>query len=161
MKYEIELKVNAVRYPLSVEPWETLLTVLRRDLGLKGTKYGCGSGDCGACTVLVEGEAVNACMLLAVRMQGKDITTIEGLVRGEELHPLQQAFIDHGALQCGYCTPGMILSAKALLEENPDPGDEEIADGLAGNLCRCTGYKKIFEAVQAAAAVMRGEGKGV
>jgi carbon-monoxide dehydrogenase small subunit len=161
MKYGIELKVNAVTYPVSVEPWETLLTVLRRDLGLLGTKYGCGNGDCGACTVLVEGEAMNACMLLAVRMQGREIMTIEGLARGEELHPLQQAFIDHGALQCGYCTPGMILSARALLDENPDPTDDEIADGLAGNLCRCTGYKKIFEAVHAAAAVMRGEGKGV
>jgi carbon-monoxide dehydrogenase small subunit len=156
MKYDIELNVNGVIYPLGVEPWERLLTVIRRELKLMGTKYGCGSGDCGACTVLVDGQAVNSCMLLAVRMQGKKITTIEGLAVNGQLTPIQQAFIDNGALQCGYCTPGMILATKALLDENPDPTDEEIADGLAGNLCRCTGYKKIFEAVRHSAEVLRG-----
>jgi len=155
MKYDITLDVNGVAYPVSVDPWASLLDVLRRVLKLLGTKYGCGSGDCGACTVLVDGRAMNACMLLAVRMQGKRITTIEGLATGGQLHPIQQAFIDHGALQCGYCTPGMILAAKALLDEHPDPSDEDIREGLAGNLCRCTGYKKIIEAVKHAAALLR------
>ncbi len=157
MKYAIELNVNGVTYPVDVEPWETLLNVLRRKLGLMGTKYGCGGGDCGACTVLVDGQALNSCLLMAVRMQGKSIVTIEGLAEGGQLHTIQQAFINHGALQCGYCTPGMILSTKALLDENANPSDDEISNALGGNLCRCTGYTKIFEAVRDSAVALHGE----
>jgi aerobic-type carbon monoxide dehydrogenase small subunit (CoxS/CutS family) len=155
MKKSVELYINDTVYVVEVSPLETLLEVLREKLGLFGTKYGCGSGDCGACTVLVDGKAFNSCLLLAIRMPGKQITTIEGLAKSEQLHPLQQAFLEHGALQCGYCTPGMLLSAKALLDENPSPTEQDIRVALAGNLCRCTGYKKIFEAIQDAADVMR------
>ena len=123
--------------------------MLREDVGLTGTKRGCDDGDCGACTVLVDGAPITSCMMLAVDAQGKAITTIEGLAVNGKLHPLQRAFIDHGALQCGFCTPGMILTAKYLLDENPHPTDEEIREGLAGNLCRCTGYVQILEAVEA------------
>jgi len=151
MKKEIQLTVNEEKYRLEIEPHQTLLKVLREDLGLTGTKEGCGKGDCGSCTVLVDGKAVNACLTLAVRVQGKSITTIEGLATPERLHPLQEAFIQHGAIQCGFCTPGMILSAKALLDENPRPKEEEVKRALAGNLCRCTGYTKIIEAVMAVA----------
>lgn len=154
MKYEIELSVNDRNYLVDVQPLDTLLYVLREKLGLMGAKYGCGEGDCGACTVLVDGKALNSCLLLAIRMQGKKITTIEGLSENGTLHPIQQSFLEHGASQCGYCTPGMILSAKALLDENPSPTEEDIRENLAGNLCRCTGYKKIVEAVQAAAVKM-------
>jgi carbon-monoxide dehydrogenase small subunit len=147
---EINLTVNNRPYRLSVLPWRTLLEVIRENLGLTGTKEGCGLGECGACTVLIDGRAVNSCLVLAAEADGKEITTIEGLADGDKLHPLQQAFVDHGGLQCGFCTPGMILSAKALLDENPTPTEEEIKQGIAGNLCRCTGYAKIIESIKAA-----------
>jgi len=151
MKKEINLTVNGEPYCLAVEPNRTLLQVLREDLGLTGTKEGCGKGDCGSCTVLVDGKAVNSCLTLAMQVRGKSITTIEGLASANGLHPLQQAFIQYGAIQCGFCTPGMILSAKALLDEKPHPTEEEVKRSLAGNLCRCTGYTKIIEAVMVVA----------
>jgi len=151
MKKEINLTVNGEEYRLAIEPHRTLLQVLREDLGLTGTKEGCGKGDCGSCTVLVDGKAVNACLMLAVQAKGKSITTVEGLAPAEGLHPLQEAFIQYGAIQCGFCTPGMIMSAKAFLDENPHPTEEEVKRALAGNLCRCTGYTKIIEAVMAVA----------
>ena len=150
MKQRIELKVNGEIYEVYVEPWKTLLDVLRDDIGLTGVKSGCEEGECGVCTVLVDGKAVNSCLILAPQAQGKEITTIEGLERKEGLHPLQQAFVDHFAVQCGFCTPGMLLSAKALLDKNPHPTEEEVRVALSGNLCRCTGYVKIVEAVLAA-----------
>jgi carbon-monoxide dehydrogenase small subunit len=131
-----------------------MLEVIREDLGLTGTKEGCGLGECGACTVLIDGRAVNSCLVLATEADGREITTIEGLADGDKLHPIQQAFVDHGGLQCGFCTPGMIMSAKALLDENPHPTEEEIKQGIAGNLCRCTGYAKIIESIKAAAKNM-------
>jgi aerobic carbon-monoxide dehydrogenase small subunit len=150
----IELQVNQVPYRITVRPSATLLDVLRQDLGLKGTKRGCDQGHCGACTVLLDGKAVNACLLLAVEAHGKKITTIEGLSTGDRLHPLQEAFVEEGAIQCGFCTPGMILSGKALLDEIREPSEEEIREALSGNLCRCTGYVKIVKAVQRAAQAM-------
>lgn len=153
-KYPIRLTVNGEVHELEVEPQRRLLDVLREDLLLTGTKEGCGNGECGACTVLLDGRAVNSCLLLAVSAEGHEIETIEGLAKGEELHPLQRAFIEYGAVQCGFCTPGMIMAAKALLLENPRPTEDEIRTGLAGNLCRCTGYTKIIAAVQAAAEQM-------
>ncbi len=158
MDHIIQLKVNGVVHKVLVRSSETLLEVLRTKLGLTGTKRGCDVGDCGACTVLINGKSMSSCLLLAVDAQGKEITTIEGLAGEDNLHPLQKAFIEYGAIQCGYCTPGMILTAKALLDENPDPTDDEIRQGMAGNLCRCTGYTKIFEAIKAAAKEMRGKG---
>ncbi len=152
MKKTITLDVNGAAFTVDVDPWDNLLTVLRDQIGLMGTKYGCGAGDCGACTVLVDGVPLDSCLLLAIRLEGRRILTIEGLQKNGELHPLQESFLVHGALQCGYCTPGMILSAKALLDRNRNPSDQEIRSALAGNLCRCTGYKKIIEAVKAAAA---------
>ena len=151
MKQLIKLKVNGLEEEVMVEPWWTLARVLREDLHLTGTKIGCEVGDCGTCTVLIDGKAVKSCLYLAMKARGKDILTIEGL-RDEagELHPLQKAFLEHFAVQCGYCTPGMILMAKSLLDENPDAGEEEIRAGLSGNLCRCTGYVKRVEAVMAA-----------
>lgn len=154
LKQVIKLRVNGESYEVAAEPWRTLLEVIRDTIGLTGTKKGCDEGDCGACTVLMDGEAVNACLILAVEAQDKDITTIEGLAEGDTLHPIQEAFVEHGGLQCGFCTPGMILSAKALLEKNPKPTEEEIKFAIAGNLCRCTGYIKIIEAIQAAAERM-------
>ncbi len=154
----ITLFVNGTEYALKVKPSATLLEAIREDLGLTGAKEGCGEGECGACTVLMDGEAVNACLILAAEADGRQITTIEGLAQGEELHPIQQAFVDLGGLQCGFCTPGMILSAKVLLQANPDPSDEEIKKALEGNFCRCTGYTKIMESVRAAARAMKGEG---
>jgi len=148
-KVRVTLKVNGERYELEVEPWKTLLRVLREELNLTGTKEGCGTGDCGACTVIMGGKAVNSCLILAPLADGEDIITIEGLVENGKLHPLQEAFIEEGAIQCGFCTPGMILAAKALLDENPNPTEEEIRKGIAGNLCRCTGYVKIVKAIQA------------
>jgi len=133
----------------------TLLDFLREDLGLKGTKRGCDSGQCGACTIIMDGKTVNACLILAIQADGKEILTIEGLSSGGRLHPLQEAFVEEGAVQCGFCVPGMILSAKALLDEKKDPSGEEIREALSGNLCRCTGYVKIIKAVQKAAALMR------
>lgn len=154
---KIALTVNDETHELDIEPYRTLLEVLRDDLGLTGTKTNCLEAECGVCTVIADGLAVNACATLAVTAQGRRILTIEGLARGGRLHPLQQAFIDHGAVQCGYCIPGMILSAKALLDGQPSPSDHEVREALAGNLCRCTGYQKIVDAVLAAADVMRAE----
>jgi aerobic carbon-monoxide dehydrogenase small subunit len=147
MKYPLSLKVNGEAYALEVDPRRTLLEVLRNELNLTGTKEGCGNGECGACTVLLDGRPANACLVLALQARGKEITTIEGLSRDGTLHPLQEAFISRGAVQCGFCTPGMILSAKALLDRNPRPGEREVREALTGNLCRCTGYQKIVEAV--------------
>jgi len=149
--HEIELIVNGEPYQVAVKPSESLLHVIRERLGLIGTKKGCNVGECGSCTVLIDGMAVRSCLILAIATKGKQITTIEGLAKGGELHPLQKAFVDYGAIQCGFCTPGMILSACALLSENPTPSEEEIKEALAGNLCRCTGYTKILEAVRAVA----------
>jgi len=153
---QVRLTVNGALYELSVKPWETLIDVLRDYLGLTGTKEGCGLGECGACTVIMEGKAVNSCLVLAVEADGKQIATIEGLAVGDKLHPVQEAFIEHGGLQCGFCTPGMIMSAKVLLDENPNPSEEEIRKGIAGNFCRCTGYAKIIESIKAAAENMQG-----
>jgi len=154
VKQPVTLKINDEPYELTLDPRRTLLDVLRNDLGLTGTKEGCGEGVCGACTVLLEGKAVNACLILAVEVNGREILTIEGLAKGGVLHPLQQSFIDHWAIQCGFCTPGMILSAKALLDKNPHPGEDEIRRALAGNLCRCTGYAKIVKAVSKCSQVL-------
>ena len=151
MAEQIELLVNGQTYVTEVEPDELLVDVLRDKLGLTGTKKGCGTGDCGACTVIIAGRAVNSCLVLAVAAAGKPILTIEGLAQDGQLHPLQQSFIEHGAIQCGFCTPGMILMAKALLDENPHPSEDEVRAGIAGNLCRCTGYTKIVRAILAVA----------
>ena len=151
MKHNIKLRINEKLYEVEIQPWRTLLEVLRDQLGLFGTKKSCDEGHCGACTVLVDGKAVNSCLVLAVEADGKDILTIEGLAKKGQLHPLQEAFVQYGAIQCGYCTPGMILSAKALLDENPHPTEEEICTAIAGNLCRCTGYSKIIQAIKACA----------
>jgi carbon-monoxide dehydrogenase small subunit len=154
---EINITVNNQSYRLSVPPRRTLLEIIREDLGLTGTKEGCGLGECGACIVLMDGQAINSCLVLAAEADGKEITTIEGLADGDKLHPIQQAFVDHGGLQCGFCTPGMIMSAKALLDENPTPTEEEIKQAISGNLCRCTGYTKIIESIKAAAENMGGK----
>ncbi|MBA4393237.1 MAG: (2Fe-2S)-binding protein [Desulfobacca sp.] len=148
MKSIIELNVNGDLYELLVSPNNTLLEVLRDNLGLMGTKRGCDLGACGACTVLINGEAYLSCILLAIDAVGKNILTIEGLSQGGELHPLQKAFVETGALQCGFCTPGMILTAQAILNEDENPTEDTIKQKMAGNLCRCTGYKKIVEAVR-------------
>ncbi len=152
----VVLEVNGSRYAVRIDPGATLLEVLRGELGLRGTKENCLEGECGACTVLLDGKAVNSCLMLAARAVGKKITTIEGLALGGEMHPVQRAFVEEGAVQCGYCTPGFIMSAVDLLESNPDPTDEEMDQGLAGNICRCTGYTRIRRAVRA--AVRRGKG---
>lgn len=149
-KFPIDLKVNGEPRKIEVEGSTTLLQVLRDYLQLTGTKEGCGMGDCGACTVLVDGKAINSCIMLAVEANGSEVVTIEGLARGNTLDPLQEAFMKSGAVQCGYCTPGMIMAAKALLNINPMPSDEEIRSTITGNLCRCTGYVKIMEAVKIA-----------
>jgi carbon-monoxide dehydrogenase small subunit len=151
LKHLIELNVNDEIHEVLIEPRTTLLQVLREHLDLTGTKKGCDIGDCGACTVLIDGKPTVSCLTLAIKVQGKKILTIEGLSKNGRLHPLQQAFIDHFAVQCGFCTPGMILSAKALLDRNPHPTEEEIREAISGNLCRCTGYVKIIEAIMAAA----------
>jgi aerobic carbon-monoxide dehydrogenase small subunit len=153
---QISLFVNDKPYEVRVKPWATLLDVIRDELGLTGTKEGCGVGECGACTVIMEGKAVNACLILAAEANGKHITTIEGLADGDVLHPIQQAFLEVGGLQCGFCTPGMILSTKVLLDKNENPSDAEIRKGLEGNFCRCTGYTKIIESVKVAAHKIRG-----
>ncbi len=155
MKQVLELKVNGELYEVFVEAWKTLAEVLRDELGLIGVKVSCSSGNCGSCTVLVDGKAVRSCLMLAPQAKGREILTIEGLATGGRLHPLQEAFIEHFAVQCGYCTPGMILTAKALLDENPDITGDEIRAGLSGNLCRCTGYVKIVEAIMAAKEKIR------
>ncbi len=154
IKKRIELTINGDRHEVEVEPRMRLLDGLRDELGLTGTKEGCGTGDCGACSVILDGKLVTSCLVLAVAADGKSIETIEGLATPGGLHPLQRTFMDFGGLQCGICTPGMIIAAKALLEENPDPSEAEIRRCLAGNLCRCTGYVKIIDAVQAAAKEM-------
>ncbi len=154
MKQSIELNINGEIFDLVVEPQRTLLEVLRDDLDLTGAKGGCGTGECGACTVLMDGKAVLSCLVLASNAQGKEIFTVEGLAQGEKLHPLQQSFIDKWAFQCGFCTSGMLLSAKALLDENPEPTEEEVNKAIAGNLCRCTGYVKPVEAILDAAKKM-------
>lgn len=152
----IRLTVNGDEYQILIKPWATLLDVLREEIDLTGTKEGCGVGECGACTVLMDGDAVNACLVLAGEANGRSITTIEGLAKGNVLHPIQQAFVEVGGMQCGFCTPGMILSTKALLDKNPNPSEEEIRKGLEGNFCRCTGYTKIIASVKAAALKARG-----
>ena len=150
MKKIIELKVNGEPVEAAVDSNRTLLQFLREDLGLTGAKHGCGLGDCGACTVILDGKPVNSCLVLAVQANGREVLTIEGLAENGKLHPIQQAFVDKGAIQCGFCTPGMILSAKSLLDENPHPTELEIRTAISGNLCRCTGYQKIVEAIQTA-----------
>ena len=154
---QVRLLVNGTPYELDVEAWETLVDVLRNDLGLTGTKEGCGIGECGACTVIMDGKTVNSCLVLAAEADGKQIITIEGLAEGEELYPVQQAFVEQGGLQCGFCTPGMIIATKALLDENPDPTEEDIKWALSGNICRCGNYNLITKSVLAAAEKMRGE----
>jgi aerobic carbon-monoxide dehydrogenase small subunit len=152
---KIDMKVNGEVHSVDVPPMKRLLDTLRDDLRLTGTKEGCGEGECGACTVLIDGQVVNSCLVPAIQGQGVDIVTVEGLAAGETLHPVQQTFIEYVGTQCGICTPGMVLAAKALLDENPDPTRDEIREAIAGNLCRCTGYQKIIDSVQAAAAIMR------
>jgi aerobic carbon-monoxide dehydrogenase small subunit len=162
MKHQIRLTINGDDYELLVDPWRTLNEVLREDLNLTGTKLGCGVGDCGACTVLVDGKSVSSCITLAVAVNGKQIETVEGLApSGEKLHPIQAAFIDKGAIQCGFCTAGMEMSALHLLNKNPFPTEQEIREGLSGHLCRCTGYNQIVEAIAEAADRMTADqGKG-
>jgi aerobic carbon-monoxide dehydrogenase small subunit len=155
-KYHVTATVNGDAVEYLCEPEQTLLDVLRDELDLTGSKEGCASGDCGACSVLLDGRLVCACLVLGAEMQGRSVETIEGMADGAELHPLQQKFLDHAALQCGVCTPGFLVAAKALLERNPDPSETEVRYWLAGNLCRCTGYDKIVRAVLDTAAEMRG-----
>ncbi len=155
MKRLITLNVNGKEYELAVAPNRTLTQTLRDDLGLLGTKEGCGVGDCGACTVIMDGKPVNSCLILAVQAAGSELTTIEGVAGAQGLHPIQKAFVELGAIQCGFCTPGMVLSAKSLLDGNPEPTEREIRQALSGNLCRCTGYQKIVEAVEQAAKAMK------
>ena len=145
---ELAFTVNGELVHVTVSPFATLLDVLRDDLELTGTKYGCGEGECGACSVLLDGKLVNSCLVLAAECEGSEVLTIEGLQKNGRLHPIQQAFVDHGAVQCGFCTPGMIMAAYALLEANPSPAEHEVKRALEGNLCRCTGYQKIVEAVR-------------
>jgi carbon-monoxide dehydrogenase small subunit len=153
-KQEVILNVNQINYRIEVEPWRTLVEVLRETLGLTGTKKSCNEGECGACTVLIDGKPVASCLVLAVDVQGKEIITIEGLSSGERLHPLQEAFVKHAAIQCGFCTPGMVLTAKALLDVNPKPTASEVRKAISGNLCRCTGYQQIVDAILAASKAM-------
>ena len=157
-KKQIQLNVNGRSHTVKVAPHWTLLQVIRNELGLKGTKSGCETGECGACTVLLEGKIVHSCLVLAAQADGKDIVTIEGIGTPEKPHPLQQAFVDAGAVQCGFCIPGMILSAKALLDRNSNPTTDEIKRAIDGNLCRCTGYINIIEAIKMAAERMRRKG---
>jgi carbon-monoxide dehydrogenase small subunit len=147
MRYPIALNVNGTAYDLSIEPNRSLLNALRMDLGLTGTKEGCDDSECGACMVLVGGRPVNSCSYLAIQIGGREVQTVEGLASGGELHPLQRMFLEEGGVQCGFCTPGMLMSAKALLDATPQPGEAEVRRGLAGNLCRCTGYSGIVRAV--------------
>jgi carbon-monoxide dehydrogenase small subunit len=152
---EVALKVNGTDYRLSIEPRRTLLEVLRENLGLTGTKKSCNEGNCGACTVLMDGKPVASCLVLAIDAQEKEILTIEGLSEGEKLHPIQEAFLKHGAIQCGFCIPGMVISAKAFLDENPTPTTTEIRKAISGNLCRCTGYQHIVDSIMAASKMMQ------
>jgi len=148
VKKILSLTVNETDYEVAVTPWQTLLDVLRDDLGLIGTKRGCGVGTCGVCTVVIDGKAILSCLTLAIECEGLSITTIEGISSPESLHPIQKSFIENGAIQCGFCTPGIIMTSKALLDENPNPNDDEIKEALAGTFCRCTGHIKIMEAVK-------------
>ena len=157
MPQRIILRINGQEYRAEVEPDELLVDVLRERLWLTGTKKGCGTGDCGACTVLMDGRPVTSCLVLAVAAQGKAIETIEGMADDERLHPLQQAFIDHGAVQCGYCIPGLLIVGRYILDHNPRPTEAEVRAGIAGNLCRCTGYTKVVQAILAAAEGLRVE----
>jgi len=154
------MTVNGRRVELAVKPHKTLLEVLREDLGLTGTKHGCELGECGTCTVLLDGKPVLSCLVLGLACDGHEVATIEGMARGADLHPLQETFADLGAAQCGYCTPGFLLTAQALLDKSPKPGRDEIKEALSGNLCRCTGYIKIYEAVEQAAEMLRRENGG-
>jgi len=147
-KEEIYLQVNGQDYRLFIDPHVTLLDVIRDEIGLTGTKRGCDLGECGACTVLIDGKPYNSCLILPMDVQGREILTIEGLVREGKLHPIQQAFVEQGAIQCGFCTPGAVLVAKALLDEDPSPSEEKIKEALSGNLCRCTGYTSIVRAIR-------------
>lgn len=156
MKHNIKFKVNGDECSLAVDPWRTLNEVLREDLNLTGTKFGCGVGDCGACAVIVDGRTVSSCLTLAVAVDGKEVNTVEGLApSGEDLHPIQDAFVKRGAIQCGFCTSGMEMAAVHLLSHNPSPTEKEIRAGLSGHLCRCTGYNQIVEAVSVAAETMK------
>ena len=155
-KYHLQTNINGDDYDVLVEPGQSLLDILRDELDMTGTKEGCGTGDCGACSVTIDGILVCSCLVLGPEINGKKIETIEGMADGDRLHPLQQKFIDHVALQCGICTPGLLIAAKHFLEENPDPTEEEVRYGLAGNLCRCTGYQNVVKAVMDAAVEMRG-----
>ena len=152
MVNRISFRINGNEVSIEAQPHWTLLRVIRDELGLTGTKEGCGEGECGSCTVIVDGKTVSSCLVLAMDVEGKEVTTIEGLAQGGKLHPLQAAFVEKGAVQCGFCTPGMIMTAKELLDKRPSPSEEEIRFHMAGNLCRCTGYAKIIEAIQAAAS---------
>ena len=154
-RVEITLRVNGEEYELEIEPHRTLVEVLREQLGYTGAKKSCNEGECGACTVIMDGKPVASCLVLALDAHGKEIVTIEGLAKGEQLHPLQVAFVRHGGIQCGFCTPGMIMSAKALLDQNPMPNAAEVRRAISGNLCRCTGYQQIVDAVLAAAETMQ------
>jgi carbon-monoxide dehydrogenase small subunit len=154
---QVTLTVNGELRTATVPSETTLLKMLREELNLTGSKLGCDVGDCGACTVIVDGKSVNSCLMLAVQADGRDVLTIEGLATMERLHPIQHAFEEKGSLQCGFCGPGVIMSAKALLDENPDPTEQDVRDALAGNLCRCTGYAKMIEAIQAVARAGRDE----
>ncbi len=156
----VTTKINGDAVEFLCDPRETLLDVLRDRLALTGAKEGCGTGDCGACSVLLNGRLVSSCLVLGAEVEGAEIETVEGMARGEELHPLQRKIIEHAALQCGICTPGILVAAKALLEKDPDPDEETIRYWLAGNLCRCTGYDKIIRAIQDAAAEMRADNRG-
>jgi len=157
MKQLMRFNVNGVIYEEEIDHRRTLLEVLRENFGLLGVHKGCDEGQCGACTVLVDGKAVNSCLILAASAQGKKVTTIEGLAQGEKLHPVQEAFVEAGAIQCGFCTPGMIMITKAFLDKNPNPTEEEAKKAISGNLCRCTGYFQIIDAVMKAAEKMRKE----
>lgn len=160
-KQNVELIVNGDHYFLAVDPWRTLAEVLREDINLTGTKIGCGQGDCGACTVLMDGNSISSCLTLAVECHQREIMTIEGLAPNpRDLHPLQESFIENGAIQCGYCTAGMILAAKHLLDKKPTPSEREIREGLSGNLCRCTGYTKIVKAIEVAGQKMAATKEG-
>jgi carbon-monoxide dehydrogenase small subunit len=157
LQHNVKFIINGESYEITVCSKDSLLDVLRETLGLTGTKKGCNSGECGACTVIVDGKPVNACLTLAVEADGKEILTIEGLSEGGKLSSLQESFLEHGAVQCGYCTPGMIMSSQVLLNENPVPSEEEIRNAIAGNFCRCTGYTKIIEAIGAVAVTRAGK----
>ena len=161
MRSIVRITINGLLREVAVPANRTLLDLLREDLDLTGTKHGCGEGDCGACTVLLDGEPVNACLVLAAEAEGREVTTIEGLASGALLHPVQQAFVDAGAVQCGYCTPGMVLVAAALVARNPSPTESDVRHAISGNFCRCTGYQKIVEAVLTASARVREAGQAV